>query len=96
MRKGNWNNGTMTRRGYNEIRKKFFKLTGLWHDNKCLKNRVKNCKTMYLFWKKLQEATGLGRRADGTVVASNEWWAKNTKVLSHLFDRPAIFLILVI
>jgi hypothetical protein len=49
MRKGNWNNGTMTNRDYIEIQKKYYHITNLWHDTKCMKNRVKNCKTMYLF-----------------------------------------------
>lgn len=82
MRKGNWNNGTMTSRGYIEIRKKYYHITNLWHDTKCMKNRVKNCKTMYLFWLKLNKDTGLGRKSDGTIDATPEWWKENTKVLT--------------
>jgi len=93
MRKGNWNNGTMTTRGYNEIRKKYYHITNLWHDTKCMKNRVKNCKTMYQFWLKLNKNTGLGQKPDGTIDASPEWWTNNTKVLTALVSpRPCALL----
>jgi len=93
MRKENWNKGTMTTRGYNKIRKKYYHITNLWHDTKCMKNRVKNCKTMYQFWLKLNQNTGLGRKPDGTIDASPEWWTNNTKVLTALVSpRPCALL----
>jgi len=85
--------GTMTTRGYNEIRKKYYHITNLWHDTKCMKNRVKNCKTMYQFWLKLNQNTGLGQKPDGTIDASPEWWTNNTKVLTALVSpRPCALL----
>lgn len=47
---------------------------------KQLKNRWTQCKTLYTFWKELQTSTALGRRPDGTVIASRAWWEKKLKV----------------
>lgn len=63
------------------MRKKYYHITNLWHDTKCMKNRVTNLKTMYVFWLKLNKDTGLGRKPDGTIDATPGWWKKNAKVI---------------
>jgi len=48
MRKGNSSKGTMTRRGYDNLRDLYEQQTGLKHDLKCMKNRFSQLKTMYI------------------------------------------------
>ena len=47
MRKGNSSKGTMTRRGYDNLRDFYEQQTGLKHDLRCMKNRFSQLKTMY-------------------------------------------------
>ena len=42
---------------------------------------------MYGFIKKLKTQSGLGRREDGSVIATEDWWENNTKVLVPSFVR---------
>nr|XP_034592111.1 uncharacterized protein LOC117853942 [Setaria viridis] len=79
IRGGNCHKGTMSTRGFKIVVDKFSKITGLKHDKGQLRNRINQLKILYGFWKKLQTRSGLGRRADGTVTASDWWWKQNTK-----------------
>ena len=49
MRKGNSSKGTMTRRGYDNLRDLYEQQTGLKHDLRCMKNRFSQLKTMYSY-----------------------------------------------
>jgi hypothetical protein len=80
IRAGNCLNGTMTTRGYNLIKEEFFSKTGLRHDTKQFKNRWTQCKALYSFWLFLNNQSGLGRRADGVVIASDSFWKTHTEV----------------
>jgi hypothetical protein len=80
----NWNAGTMTTRGYNIIKRQFEKITKLKHTRKQLKNRVNHLKPVYHFGDKLIKNTGLGRKADGIIDATPEWWKNELKVKSVL------------
>ena len=47
MRKDNSSKGTMTRRGYDNLRHFYEQQTDLKHDIRCMKNRFSQLKTMY-------------------------------------------------
>jgi hypothetical protein len=83
IREGNRVNGHMTGRGFKIIAEKFYLSTGLRHNRIQLKNRWGQLKGLYNFWLWCNKQKGLGR-ANGTVVADEEWWKKHTKVLSIL------------
>uniref|UniRef100_A0A0A9GCT8 Myb/SANT-like domain-containing protein n=1 Tax=Arundo donax TaxID=35708 RepID=A0A0A9GCT8_ARUDO len=78
IKAGNRNNGFMTSRAYKNIGEKFFEITGLCHSRLQFKNRWEALKWMSSFWLWLNKQTGLGR-ANGTVVASEDFWMKHTK-----------------
>ncbi|RCV24731.1 hypothetical protein SETIT_5G109300v2 [Setaria italica] len=69
----------MTRRGYCNMKKGMLLKTGFNLTIKQLKNRWPQCRTLYTFWNMMQNDTGLGRRPDGSIVASAEWWDKALK-----------------
>ena len=80
MNNGNWNNGTMTTRGYKIIKHQYEKITKLKHETKQLKNRINHLKPVWCFGDKLMKNTTLGRKADGTIDAMPDWWANETMV----------------
>ena len=73
----------MTTRGLNIIKSQHEKITKLKHSRKQLKNRVNHLKPMWRFGDKLMKNIGLGRRSDGTIDATTEWWKNELKVLPH-------------
>jgi hypothetical protein len=78
---GNRPLATLNERDYKSLGGKFFAVTGKQYTQKQLKNRWDNLKILYNFWKSLWTNTGIGRNPDlGTLVASDEWWEKNTNV----------------
>ena len=70
----------MTTRGLNIIKSQYEKITNLRHSRKQLKNRVNHLKPMWRFGDKLMKNIGLGRRADGTIDATPDWWKRELKV----------------
>nr|AAO19381.1 hypothetical protein [Oryza sativa Japonica Group]ABF98352.1 transposon protein, putative, CACTA, En/Spm sub-class [Oryza sativa Japonica Group] len=76
---GNCLRGSMTKTGWKEIRKGYYAATELVHDNEQFGFRYRGLKNMWTFIQKLRTDTRLGRRPDGTVVASEKWWDDNTK-----------------
>ncbi len=76
----------MSKAGWKEIRKVFYATTDLVHDNEQFGFRYRGLKNMWTFILRLRTDTGLGRRLDGTMVASDKWWDDNTKVQKlHFF-----------
>uniref|UniRef100_A0A0A9E826 Myb/SANT-like domain-containing protein n=1 Tax=Arundo donax TaxID=35708 RepID=A0A0A9E826_ARUDO len=78
IRAGNISKGFMTNRGYKNIAEKYELSVRLQHSRKQLKNRWQQLKGLYAFWLWLNTKTGFGR-ANGTVVADNEFWKEHTK-----------------
>jgi hypothetical protein len=84
----------MTTRGYNNIAEKYRIAVGLHHSKVQLKNRLDLLKGLYSFWLQLLKDTGLGwNEALGTVVASEDYWNKATKVyMNHFITYFALLL----
>ena len=77
----------MSKWGWREVTERFYAATDLVHDNEQFGNRVRQLKALWGFIQNLRNKfTGLGRREDGSVVASDAWWAENTKVnIAHIY-----------
>jgi hypothetical protein len=71
----------MSKRGYKEIINKYYFATNLLHDQKQISNRIRQLKGYWNFIKDLQSNTGLGRREDGTIDATQQWWDEAIQVL---------------
>ncbi|RLN41575.1 hypothetical protein C2845_PM01G33420 [Panicum miliaceum] len=80
---GNCVRGVMSKSGWKEVTEHFYAATGLLHDNEQFGNKLRNLKILWQFIQKLKKASGLGRRADGSVVAIDLWWNQNTQGKSH-------------
>jgi len=96
MRKGNSSKGTMTRRGYDNLRDFYEQQTGLKHDLRCMKNRFSQLKTMYSFYKWAQLQTGVGRQENGGIDAPLSWWDRHTRVIfvpNNLFACSTFMLV---
>jgi hypothetical protein len=78
----------MSKHGWKDVTDRYYAATGLVHNNEQFGNRVRQLKGLWGFIQKLRKATGLGRRPDGSVLASDEWWQENTKV----HDLPTFFM----
>ncbi|KAL5197518.1 hypothetical protein ABZP36_001030 [Zizania latifolia] len=74
----NTNTYFITNRGFKNIAKKYYISVGLRHSTKQLRNRWSQLKGLYQFWLWLNKQTGFGR-ANGTVVADEQFWKDNTK-----------------
>jgi len=77
----------MTKKGWDEVLTRFRAATNLVHDKEQLGSRYRQLKSLYGFIKKLKTQAGLGRREDGSVIATEDWWENNTKVLVPSFVR---------
>ncbi|RCV17929.1 hypothetical protein SETIT_3G259900v2 [Setaria italica] len=79
MRLGNCPGGKMNSRGYKEIARKFKERINLNHAPKQFRNRWTTCKKLYEFHKFAMSQSGLGRKANGAILADEEWWKTNIK-----------------
>jgi hypothetical protein len=78
---GYCNRGQMSKWGWKNIIEQYFQATELVHDNVTFDIKVRELKKEWSCVRKLQhKSTGLGRSADGSVNASDEWWEENNKV----------------
>jgi hypothetical protein len=81
----------MTKWGWKNITEQYFKATQLVHDNVIFGSKVRELKKEWSAIRKLQhKSTGLGRAADGSVDASDEWWEENIEVefFSYVSTTP--------
>ena len=92
IRAGNCLHGIMSRRGYNMMRQGFLLKTGLNLSVKQLRNRWTQCKTLYSLWTMLNTSTALGRRPNGTIIASAAWWKRELEVTESVFTPMYCFL----
>jgi hypothetical protein len=73
--------GNMTKWGWKDVTVRYYAATGLVHDNEQFGSRVRQLKALWGFIQKLRnKCTGLGRREDDSVIASDQWWKDNTEV----------------
>lgn len=71
----------MNKWGWKLVIERYYAATGLVHDNTIFGSRVRQLKSLWGFIQKLRyKCTGLGRREDGSVIATDEWWNENTQV----------------
>lgn len=71
----------MNKEGWKDIIDRYRAATTLVHDREQFSSRLRQLRGQWGFCNKLRYASGLGRRPDGTIVASDEWWDENTKVI---------------
>ena len=80
----------MTTRGLNIIKSQYVKITNLRHNRKQLKKRINHLKPVWRFGDKLMKNTELGRKSDGTIDVTPEWWKNELKVLLHYLTSVKI------
>ncbi|XP_066361103.1 uncharacterized protein [Miscanthus floridulus] len=66
----------MSARGYKEIINKYYCATNLRYDRKQISNRIRQLKA---YLRDLQNDTALGRKPDGTIDATQQWWDDHTE-----------------
>ena len=84
INKGNYVKGTMNKTRMMEVIGRYFAATNLVHDRVQIANRIGQLKGLWQFIQRLRNDTGLGRRDDGTIDTTDQWWEDNTKVLAKL------------
>jgi len=77
-------NGVMNKSGMREVIARYYVATNLVHDRTQIGNRIRQLKGYWQFIQRLRNDTGLGRRYDGTVDATEKWWEDNTKVIANI------------
>jgi hypothetical protein len=80
---GNCVRGVMNKEDWKDIIARYRAATGLVHDREKLAGRLRQLKGQWGFCNKLRYASGLGRASDGTIVATDQWWNDNTKVIAE-------------
>jgi len=68
----------MNMSGWKEIKSRFYAATGFMHDREQFGNRYRQLKGLWQFIQQLRIDSGLGRRPDGSVLATEAWWKSNT------------------
>jgi len=74
----------MNKSGMREVIARYYVATNLVHDRTRIGNRIRQLKGYWQFIQRLRNDTGLGRRYDGTVDATEKWWEDNTKVIANI------------
>ena len=77
-------NGVMNKTGMREVIGRYYFATNLVHDRTQIGNTIMQLKGYWQFIQRLRNDTGLGRRDDGTIDATDEWWEGNTEVIAKL------------
>jgi len=77
-------NGVMNKSGMREVIARYYVATNLVHDRTQIGNRIRQLKGYWQFIQRLRNDTGLGRRYDGTIDATEKWWEDNTKVIANI------------
>ena len=67
-----------------EVIARYYVATNLVHDRTHIGNRIRELKGYWQFIQRLRNDTGLGRRYDGTVDATEKWWVDNTEVIVNI------------
>jgi hypothetical protein len=71
----------MSKAGWKEISERFYAATDLLHDSEQFGSRYRGLKKVWRFIdEKLRKGSGLGRREDQSVLASDAWWTDKTGV----------------
>jgi len=90
----------MTKWGWKDVQDRFRAATGKLHDSEQFGHKYRQLKQLWLFIEDLRhKATGLGRREDGSMVASDKWWEDHCKVhdlCSHLLFLCGSHLLLIL
>jgi hypothetical protein len=71
----------MNKEGWKDIIERYYATTNLVHNREQFASRLRQLKGLSGFINKLCKDSSLGRREDGSVLATDEWWKANTKVL---------------
>jgi hypothetical protein len=80
MDKGNCFKGVMNKSGWKEVTDKYCMFSGLRHTRDQFSSRMQQLRQEWAFCNKLRSGSGLGRLADGTVDAIDDWREKETQV----------------
>jgi len=64
----------MNKTGWKDLLQRYHAATGLLHDRDQISSR--KLKTQWKFCNTLRYGFGLGRKEDGTVIATDAWWEK--------------------
>jgi len=74
----------MNKSGMRDVIARYYVATNLVHDRTQIGNRIRQFKGYWQFIQRLRNDTGLGRRYDGIVDATEKWWEDNTKVIANI------------
>lgn len=70
----------MHKNGWKELINKFAAITHLVHDKTQFQTKHKELRKLWELCNLLRYGSVLGRRPDGTVDATDDWWKEQTKV----------------
>jgi hypothetical protein len=73
----------MSKTGWRDVIARFYAATNLVHDREQFKSRLRQLRHLWNFINQLRNASGLGRREDGSVLATDDWWSANTMVFNR-------------
>jgi hypothetical protein len=61
----------MNKTGWKDLLQRYHAATGLLHDRDQISSRIRQLKTQWKFCNTLRYGSGLGRKEDGTVIATD-------------------------
>jgi hypothetical protein len=71
----------MSKTGWKDIIERYHAATNLVHDREQFSSRLRQLRNLWGFINQLRKGSGLGRREDGSIRSTDDWWKANTKVL---------------
>ncbi|XP_012702853.1 uncharacterized protein LOC105914750 [Setaria italica] len=84
---GNCKSGNMSKWGWKDVQEKFQAATGKFRNSEQFGYKYRQLKLLWQFIQHLRtQCIGLGRREDGSMVASDNWWRNNSRGHADWYD----------
>ena len=75
----------MNKSGWRDLIARYYAATTLVHDKDQFKSKLRQLKHLWNFINDLRKGTGLGRRDDGSILATDAWWDSRTVVCNQSY-----------
>ena len=75
----------MNKSGWRDLIARYYAATTLVHDKDQFKSKLRQLKHLWHFINDLRKGTGLGRREDGSILATDAWWESRTVVCNQTY-----------
>jgi hypothetical protein len=77
----------MNKSGWRDLIAGYYAATNLVYDKDQFKSKLRQLRHLWHFINDLRKASGLGRREDGSILATDGWWESRTVVCNQTYAQ---------